>query len=157
MNKNLKIIIGGILFIIAIFSISFFLQSKKINRYSNINEITYSEDKINIYVFWGNGCPHCEKLFEFLESEQKDYSKYYNIYAFEVWENEENEKLMNRFADKLNDKLNGVPYFIIGDQSFKGFVEEDKEKILNTIKEKYENRSSIETFKDVIENKTTNE
>lgn len=157
MNKNLKIILGGVLIIIAIFSIASLLQPKTIKRDSKIEEINYSEDKINIYVFWGNGCPHCEKLFQFLESEQRNYSKYYNIYAFEVWENKENEELMNRFANKLNDKLNGVPYFIIGDKSFKGFTEENKEEILKTIKEKYENRSSIESFKDVITNQTTNE
>ena len=31
----------------------------EIPRYSQISDITFDDDKINIYLFWGNGCIHC--------------------------------------------------------------------------------------------------
>ena len=28
----------------------------------HLNDVTYVDDKKNIYIFWGNGCAHCEDL-----------------------------------------------------------------------------------------------
>lgn len=117
-----------------------------INRFSSLNDITFSEDKINIYVFWGNGCPHCEELFEFLEELTTKYT-YFDIYAFEVWENEENGLLMDKFASALQDEVGRkVPYFIIGDESFSGFNQAMQEKIETTITEKFNARYELQTF-----------
>lgn len=117
-----------------------------INRFSSLNDITFSEDKINIYVFWGNGCPHCEELFEFLEELTTKYT-YFDIYAFEVWENEENGLLMDKFASALQDEVGRkVPYFIIGDQSFSGFNQAMQEQIETTITEKFNARYELQTF-----------
>ena len=30
------------------------------------NNISYSKEKINIYLFYGEGCPHCEELKNYL-------------------------------------------------------------------------------------------
>ena len=117
-----------------------------INRFSSLNDITFSEDKINIYVFWGNGCPHCEELFEFLEELTTKYT-YFDIYAFEVWENEENGLLMDKFASALQEEVGRkVPYFIIGDESFSGFNQAMQEQIETTITEKFNARYELQTF-----------
>lgn len=117
-----------------------------INRFSSLNDITFSEDKINIYVFWGNGCPHCEELFEFLEELTTKYT-YFDIYAFEVWENEENGLLMDKFASALQDEVGRkVPYFIIGDESFSGFNQAMQEQIETTITEKFNAHYELQTF-----------
>ena len=38
-------------------------ESLKID--ATLENVKYDENKINIYFFWGNGCPHCEDAFRF--------------------------------------------------------------------------------------------
>lgn len=105
------------------------------NKNSKITDIKKSSDKVNIYMFWGDGCPHCEEQFEFLESIQDEYGTYFNLYAFEVWYNEDNKELMNEFATAMNETIRGVPYTIIGDESFSGFSKSSEDDLLDAIKE----------------------
>ena len=48
-------------------------------------DIEEAKEKINIYLFWGNGCSHCSNLKAFMASIEEEYGKYYNLYTFEVW------------------------------------------------------------------------
>ena len=115
------------------------------NNVQNINleNVVYDENKVNIYLFWGSTCPVCKKEFAFFDEIEKEYGKYYNLYTFEVWENEENNQLMNAFASALNDTIEGVPYTIVGDIAFSGFGESNKAKILEAIQTKHKNSSDI--------------
>ena len=38
-----------------------------------------------------------------------------NLYTYEVWENQENAEIMNRFVAALGEEAKGVPYTVIGD------------------------------------------
>lgn len=105
--------------------------------------LTYSEDKVNIYLFWGNGCPHCEKELEFLESIQEEYGFYFKLNKFEVWYDEDNEELLNKFSKLMNDNVSGVPYTIIGNKSFSGFNDNTKDEIITAIKEQYNNSYDV--------------
>ena len=127
-------------------------DTTSINRNSNISDIVIDEDKINIYFFYGETCPHCEELFAYFESINDEYSKYYNIYAFEVWNNDENAEFMNKFGSVLRDNTESrsVPYYIIGDKSFSGYIESMNEEIENTIISKYNDRANINRFNDII-------
>lgn len=106
-----------------------------------IDEIDYQSKKINIYVFWGNGCPHCEELFEFLESIKSEYGKYFNVYGFEIWHNKSNGEIMDQLKEKLGEKRGSrsVPYYIIENKSMLGFDESKKEEIKNLIIYQYKN------------------
>lgn len=125
----------------------------EINRYSELSDIHFDDDKINFYVFWGNGCIHCEHLFEYLDEIWPNYSQYFNLYAFEIWDNEDNVKIMDYFMEQLGRPTGqaATPTFIIGDQLFQGFSDASKQEILNAIKTKYDNRSSIQDFSGVLE------
>lgn len=127
------------------------ISSKKINYDSKLTDIKFN-DKVNIYLFYGRGCPHCEELFEYLESINDSYSKYYNLYTFEVWYNEDNGKIMDYFLDKFDKKVSSrsVPFLIIGDEAFEGYNTNMNQKIISTIKEKYKNRTSITDYSDVL-------
>lgn len=123
-----------------------------INKNSKFDDIRIESEKINIYVFWGDGCPHCEELLIFLENIYKEYKEQVNIYAFEVWYNNENGKIMDLFLDELDGKVGSrsVPYFIIGDKSFEGYTSNMDEEIINTIISKYKNRESINKFENIF-------
>lgn len=107
------------------------------NNFKDVNvdleSVIKEKDKVNIYFFWGDGCPHCEEEFEFLNSIEEQYGKYYNLYAFETWYNEENVKLIYTFAGAMGDEVKGVPYTIIGNKSFRGFSEKSKNDFIRAI------------------------
>ena len=135
-----------------VFSIFIFNMNNKttitINRDSKVEDIKFEDNKVNVYFFWGKDCRNCEAEFEFLESIYPKYGKYFNVYAFEVWNNDSNYEFMNALADEMNDTVSGVPYTIISDKSFSGFGESLKEKIKTTIKEKA--KSSYDVYKKVF-------
>lgn len=109
----------------------------------NLDNVVREGNKVNIYFFWGNGCPHCAKEFEFFESIKEKYGEYYNLYTFETWHNEENKKLLYTFATNMNDKVTGVPYTIIGNKTFSGFGEKSKENFINAIENQYKNSYDV--------------
>ncbi len=94
------------------------------------------EDKINIYFFHGDGCPHCANEERFLKELEKKYGEYYNLYTFETWYNSDNLQLMKLAKQYLGSKVDsGVPYTVIGDSVFSGYNDNVGEKIEGKIKE----------------------
>ena len=94
-----------------------------VNKDAKLSEITKDEGVANIYMFWGNGCPHCKAQWEFLESIRKQYPNDFAVYGFEVWYNSENRELLNKFAEAMGvDTPKSVPYTIIGNQVMTGFT-----------------------------------
>lgn len=110
---------------------------------ATLDNVTYDKNKVNIYFFWGDGCPHCEEGFKFLDSISDEYGKYFKLNKFEVWKNEDNAKLMEQFASKMGDEISGVPYIVIGERTFKGFSEKHKESIKAAIKEQYKDSYDV--------------
>ena len=79
-----------------------------------------ANSKANIYLFYGDGCPHCAALEGYLENEYSDNSKV-NIYKYEVWNNKENQKLWQKVEEITGKEAKGVPYFVIGEDVYQGY------------------------------------
>lgn len=77
------------------------------------------KNDITIYLFHGDGCPHCAEEHEFLKKYEKD--KHIKIVKYEVWYNEENQELMNKMAEAYGVDRSAVPFTIIGDSYFLGY------------------------------------
>lgn len=75
---------------------------------------------VRIYFFYGDGCPHCQREEIFLSSFQETYPDV-EIFAFEVWNNPANARLMQDVAGELGVAVNGVPFIVIGDWSMVGY------------------------------------
>lgn len=105
--------------------------------------VVYNENKVNIYLFWGDGCPHCEHLKEFLKEIEKEYGQYYTLHTYEVWYNDSNQNIFNQFASAMGDTVSGVPYTVIGNKSFKGFNEDKEVELLNAITSQYKNSYDV--------------
>lgn len=112
-------------------------------------DITFDEEKINIYLFFGDGCSHCKALKYFLNNLDSKYKKMFNLYTFEVWYNKDNQILMYKFGDKLDKEVDGVPFLVIGDTLFNGYSTSLNEEILDTIIETYENEDRIDIYKEM--------
>lgn len=117
------------------------------NTYTKIDtvleNIVYDENKVNIYFFWGDGCPHCKEEFKFFESIKTEYGDYFTLNSFEVWHNEKNQDLFKQFAGSMGDEVSGIPYTIIGNKTFTGFGESHEKEFLEAIKEQYKNSYDV--------------
>lgn len=111
-------------------------------------EVAY-EEAINVYLFWGNGCAHCNNLKAFFADIEDEYGEYYDLYTFEVWYNEDNEALMNKFAASLDDTVKGVPYLVIGDQSFKGYSSSMNDRIIDAIMDEYKSSEKYDAYQHI--------
>ena len=100
---------------------------------SMLKDVKREKGKVNIYFFYGKGCPHCEHEHEALAEIKKEYGDFYNLYEFEIWYNEANRSLAHIFAEKLNIELKGVPFTEIGEQYMSGFGDESKQVLIQNI------------------------
>lgn len=75
---------------------------------------------VNIYLFWGDGCPHCARAKPVLEEIDRQFDNV-NLYKYEVYHNSTNQKLLKETVSKLNVKGSGVPLIVIGDKAYLGY------------------------------------
>ena len=80
-------------------------------------------NSVNLYFFWGKGCPHCAAEEKFLEEMKGKYPQL-EVKDFEIWYNKDNQKILERVVTRLDKNVTGVPFTVISDQSFVGFSEE---------------------------------
>ena len=157
-KKKIIFVSITILLIIVVVCLSFVLgdtsasdENAIINKKAFVEDITFDDKKVNIYFFWGDGCPHCADAHSFFDSIKEEYKDYFNLYGFEVWYNDENHSLYNTFAKSMGEKPSGVPYYIIGEKTFAGYTSGWNEEIINTIKNEASKNSDI--YFDVIKKK----
>ena len=97
------------------------------------DEATEESKEVNVYLFRGEGCPHCAEAEEWFKSIEEEYGDLFNVVDYETWYDEENAELMQRVADAREEKAEGVPYIIIGNKSWNGFAESYEEEMLELI------------------------
>lgn len=110
---------------------------------AKLNNVKYDKNKVNIYFFWGDGCPHCEEEFAFFDSIKTEYGDYFILNTFETWKNKDNKKLLTQFAGAMGDEVSGVPYTIIGNKTFKGYGKNMESDFLKAIKEQYKDSYDV--------------
>lgn len=81
-----------------------------------------------IYLFWGDGCPHCAIAKPYLESLSAKYPGV-ELKAYEVYYVEENQKLFFEMAAKYGFEPSAVPTFFIGNYYSVGYSQELNNKI----------------------------
>ena len=98
-----------------------------------------AKEKVNLYLFWGDGCPHCALEKEYLEDLKQEFPNL-NVTLYEVWFNQENEEFLNEIAEKTNNTFTGVPVTIIGQTVIKGFDVSTEQKLRRTVSYYTENK-----------------
>lgn len=84
--------------------------------------IAQSQDAntVVIYLFWGDGCPHCAEEKPFLEELAKRDSRI-EVRDYEIWNDEDNRALFEDMAQAFGFEPSGVPTTFIGRNYFVGF------------------------------------
>lgn len=101
-----------------------------------------TDDQITIYMFRGQGCAFCRSFLEFINSISDEYGKYFKLVSFEVWENEENSTLFDKVATATGEAAEGVPYIVIGETVYPGYVSDWNDAIKTAIKTEYDKKAS---------------
>lgn len=94
--------------------------------------------EVKVYFFRGEGCSHCAEAEAWFQSIEEEYGSYFQIIDYETWYNRENSELMQRVAKARGEKAEGVPYIIIGNQSWNGFTESYGSEMIERIKSEFE-------------------
>lgn len=133
--KKRRLIIVLLLFLLLMpLSVSA-ISDKYEDKIYDITGKTVESDKINLYLFHGAECPHCEEERNWLKKIKIEYQDKVNFYYFEVWHDENNSKMMQEVKDRLNVPSSGVPLTVIGRKYFLGFSDTISSQMENTIKE----------------------
>ena len=88
---------------------------------SVIQEVN-SDNRVVVYFFWGDGCPHCAEEEPFLDSLKQKYPSL-EVKMFETWYNKENAERFQQMAESFGTSAQGVPTTFIGDKYWVGFAE----------------------------------
>ena len=105
---------------------------------SGETEVKEEDNRVKIYFFRGDGCPHCADAEEFFNSIKEEYGLYYKILDYETWYNSDNAALLQKVGEARKEEITGVPYILIGDKSWSGYDDSFADDIKNTIKSEYE-------------------
>ena len=118
-----------------------------VDKVSKYTDTKIESNKINLYLFHGAECPHCEEERNWLKKIEEEYKDKVNIYYFEVWHNDDNKKIMKKIQEEFNITRDAVPLTIIGDKYYLGFSSAISSSIENTIKEYNEIESDSNIIK----------
>ena len=107
--------------------------------------------KKNVYIFKGSTCGFCKKALTFFQDlvNDKDYADKFDLVEYEVWHNEENAKLGQAVATELGEEMDGVPYIVIGDQTFSGYTTSYDDQIKAAIDTYYNDDSATSVVEKV--------
>ena len=79
------------------------------------------QNKLPVYFFYGDGCPHCRDEEIFWGKIKNNYPNIEWI-NYEIWNNRENyELLLKTTEEKIGRAVGSVPVTVIGEQVIIGF------------------------------------
>lgn len=84
--------------------------------------------RASIYLFWGDGCPHCAVAKPFLQTLDQN-SDQVELHAYEVYSVAENQALFIEMAESFDFEPHGVPTIFIGGRYWEGYNDQIKNEI----------------------------
>ena len=100
--------------------------------------VNAKDNKVTLYLFHGDGCPHCASEIEYLNSIENKYENL-EIVKYEVWYNEENSNFLQEVYNAYSITSRGVPTTVIGNTIFMGYSDSTGSKIERAINYYLEN------------------
>ncbi len=114
-----------------------------------------SAKKVTVYLFSRETCPHCQDAKKFLENLKSDseYKDLFEVRNLDVVKYPAYSDLYDEVAKKMDEEdTSGVPYIIIGDETFLGFGSSSGERIKTTIKETSMDEDFVSPIADIVGN-----
>lgn len=89
-----------------------------------LGSLVFAQQTLEIYFFWGQGCPHCSAEKPFLEKMKQKYPQIV-VKDFEIYNHPENRELFKKIAQAYKVEAVGVPMTFIGENFVLGFGTEE--------------------------------
>lgn len=83
-----------------------------------------AQEKVSLHLFWSYGCPHCQKEKIFLAKLVEKYPQL-EIKDYEVSSSQTNVALLKKAGDSLGVNVSGVPFTVIGQEYFVGYLNDE--------------------------------
>lgn len=148
MKKNTLKIISLLFIFLLTFLNSTITYANTTQTYEEIAQkitgATLAPNKINIFFFNGDGCPHCHDEKIFFKSMENKYPGKINILSYEVWYNDTNGEYLRQIFKEANIDNNGIPLTIIGNKHFTGFSETIEDSLIDEIEKYINNNNTVE-------------
>ncbi len=87
-----------------------------------------SSGQVDIYMFWGDGCPHCAAAKPYFEELARNNPQIV-LHFYEVWNDQPNRDYFIAFSQAHGFEPTGVPTIFIGDQYWVGFNDQIQSEI----------------------------
>lgn len=84
----------------------------------------FAEEKVNLYFFWSNTCPHCSKEKLFLVDLQEKYENL-EIQSYEVSSDQKSLDFFIKIGEELDLDTSAIPFTIVCDKTFVGFLDDE--------------------------------
>ncbi len=95
-------------------------------------QAAYGGTDVNIYFFWGQGCPHCAQAKPVLE-EIVNANPKIGMYDYDLYTNQEYTEIFFAFGAALDFEPQYVPTIIIGERYWVGYSEDYRQEIIEYI------------------------
>lgn len=115
--------------------------------------VNAKEKTIDIYLFYSNDCPHCEKEMAYLNDLEKDNDDI-KINLYEVKYNKDNNSLLSKVQKLIDGETPYIPYTVIGSKYRVGFSNSTKMEIEKLI-DGYRNGKYIDVVGGIIDGSIT--
>jgi len=90
--------------------------------------LAQTEPPVTIYLFWGDGCPHCEEAKSFL-ADLTDRHPQVQVESFEIYNNTDHQALFGKMAAAHGFEPRYVPTTFVGGEHWEGFADSLRESI----------------------------
>lgn len=94
--------------------------------------IDVSDNDIDLHVFYGEGCPHCEKLKLFLDEVIVD-NPMVVVHFYEVYNNDTARDLFVDMSREYGAEVKYVPVVFVNDERIEGFGAAQEEMLMGEI------------------------
>ena len=108
-------------------------------------------EKITIYIFRGDGCPHCEEAIKYFKTVEDEYKDFIQYVTYETWNSEANHDFLGLVAKRFGEEKYGVPFIVIGDKHYVGYRTGSGVGMINYALEQYKNDDYKDIVKEIIE------
>lgn len=105
-----------------------------------------NDDQVTIYMFRGNGCGYCRGFLAYLNSITEEYGDLFKLRSFEVWSDSKNSELLQNMVNVTGQASTGIPYIMIGEKVFKGYIADWNDDILEAIKTEAAKKKKFDYF-----------
>jgi len=112
------------------------------------------KEEVNVYIFHRTGCGFCERALAFFESIEDEYGDYFELVKYNVAESSSNMDLMDEVGAYFGETVQGVPYIVVGSQTFPGYIADWDQDIIDAIMLEYNADNKTDAVKDLDDGQT---